>query len=422
MNEREQRLIIIRKRLSSEALVLSILLALFWYFMAYVTGPTFVPFRPRIAGLLFFFVILPGLIYKWFNYLSARRAVADMWAFGERNYEETSRDLAAYMAVKTDIKSASPYIDVINEQIGGSLAESESAVVQVIQQLDQLIGMAGEQQKNIHQSIQSGKALTESTQARVENNQQIIAAVEMQFNEQINELRENFEHIRTLGAEMLALTPLTKVITAIAQQTSLLALNAEIEAARAGSAGRGFAVVAFEVRKLSLLTTNAATDIASKINATTKRVDEEMAQAQAALTQHDSSDVISHLVSDLAAMQSEFSKSSKLLLTVITGVDLNYAETANRLTRVLGHIQFQDVMRQRMEHVQDSLVEMRDHLLHLSEDSEMSGWGGLFETNFKDLLASHLNRYRMASQTVTHIAVAGGETCQDHSRPAIELF
>jgi methyl-accepting chemotaxis protein len=93
-----------------------------------------------------------------------------------------------------------------------------------------------------------------------------------------------------------------------------------------------------------------------------------------------------------------------------------------RLSQVLGHIQLQDVMRQRMEHVQIALNEMRDHLLQLSDKSEGPGWDGLFATNFKDLLASHADRYRMASQTTTHLAITGGEANEENSRPTIELF
>ena len=66
-------------------------------------------------------------------------SVSDMWAFGQHNFEEVSRTLAAYMAVRTDIKTAAPYIDVMHGQIGGSLAESEHEVVEAIGQLDRLI-------------------------------------------------------------------------------------------------------------------------------------------------------------------------------------------------------------------------------------------------------------------------------------------
>jgi methyl-accepting chemotaxis protein len=129
-----------------------------------------------------------------------------------------------------------------------------------------------------------------------------------------------------------------------------------------------------------------------------------------------------HLGADLGEMQSEFCKNSQLLLEVIAEVDANYAESVTRLAEALGHIQFQDVMRQRMKHVQGALIEMRDHLLRLAERPDRPGWDGLFDTTFKGLLDSHLSSYKMASQTVTHLTIAGGSSESDHSRPTIELF
>jgi methyl-accepting chemotaxis protein len=111
-----------------------------------------------------------------------------------------------------------------------------------------------------------------------------------------------------------------------------------------------------------------------------------------------------------------------MLLEVITEVDANYEESVSRLTQALGHIQFQDVMRQRMEHVQESLVEMRDHLQIMSGKVLDPEWRGDFDRNFKEILEAHKSRYRMASQTVTHLAVAGGEALDGHDQPSIELF
>jgi methyl-accepting chemotaxis protein len=111
-----------------------------------------------------------------------------------------------------------------------------------------------------------------------------------------------------------------------------------------------------------------------------------------------------------------------MLLEVISEVDSSYEESIHRLSEALGHIQFQDVMRQRMEHVQEALVEMREHLHALADKPEDPEWDGQLEQTFKTLLAAHLNQYRMASQTMTHLAVSGGAASGDHGRPAIELF
>ena len=422
MMDPELRLRPIKKRLFLQVALALLSNLLFLAFLSRIQGRAFIADWIRIVVALAVLKFVPLVIVEWWNWTMARRAVSDMWAFGQLNFEEVSRELAARKAVETDIKECKPYIDVMHEQIGDSLAESEREVVVVIEQIDTLNAKTSKQREHIARSVKSAGDLTENTQIRVENNREVIAAIATQLEAQTNEFKNNFERIRGLAGDVRALTPLIKVITSIAQQTGLLALNAEIEAARAGSAGRGFAVVANEVRKLAVLSTQAAADIAAKINATCKRVDEEMTHARASLEQHAAGSAMNHLSADLGEMQSEFCRNSRLLLEVITEVDANYAESVARLSEALGHIQFQDVMRQRMEHVQVALVEMRDHLLRLAERPDRPGWDGLFDTTFKGLLESHLSSYKMASQTITHLAVAGGSSESDHSRPAIELF
>jgi methyl-accepting chemotaxis protein len=390
--------------------------------LSYLLGPVFIPYRNQTSGLLLLFIALPFLIVQWINWVQACKGIAELGIVGTFSKTQLESVETRRMAMGEELKDSQPYIDVMHDQIGDSLAESEREVVEVIEQIGILNAKANGQREHIARSIKSGTELTESTHTRVENNKQIIVAIDMQLESQIEEFRNNFERIEGLANEVRALTPLIKVITSIAQQTSLLALNAEIEAARAGSAGRGFAVVAFEVRKLAVSSTQAAADITTKIHATCKKVDGEMAEARESLEQHEASSAMSHLVTDLGEMQSEFAKNGQLLLEVITEVDANYAESVVRLSQALGHIQFQDVMRQRMEHVQEALKEMRDHLQNMSEWAFDFTWKGDLGHHFKGMLEAHKGRYRMASQTVTHLAATGGKSDGDHSRPAIELF
>jgi len=91
------------------------------------------------------------------------------------------------------------------------------------------------------------------------------------------------EDIRQLGSNSEQIGDIVKVIDRIAEQTNLLALNAAIEAARAGEHGRGFAVVASEIRKLADGSVQATREIASHIS-TTQSVIGEVVSAMENLT------------------------------------------------------------------------------------------------------------------------------------------
>jgi methyl-accepting chemotaxis protein len=93
----------------------------------------------------------------------------------------------------------------------------------------------------------------------------------------VTQIREASAIVRTLSAASADIGKVVQLIQAIAEQTNLLALNATIEAARAGEAGKGFAVVASEVKQLATQTSKATEEISGRIHAVQGATDQAVA-------------------------------------------------------------------------------------------------------------------------------------------------
>ena len=152
-------------------------------------------------------------------------------------------------------------IDEVSNDMNQKSQESQSRALTVAAAADEMVSTTGDIAKNCESAAANSNESNQTTQEGVRKVQMTIEGIQ----NQVVKSKQDADNVQSLVDQAQKIGAIVQTIDDIASQTNLLALNAAIEAARAGEAGKGFAVVADEVRALASRTSSSTQEITKMV-------------------------------------------------------------------------------------------------------------------------------------------------------------
>ncbi|EOB4244483.1 methyl-accepting chemotaxis protein [Vibrio metschnikovii] len=185
--------------------------------------------------------------------------------------------LVSYSSTITKINQVNHTISAISDTIRDVTEQNAKVANQQSQELE-MAATAMEEMTSALSTVAESTTMAEqyagSAEKEASTSKQVFDKTTHEFGELESEFTKTSEVIQQLANESNNVGNVLDVIKAIAEQTNLLALNAAIEAARAGEQGRGFAVVADEVRSLAQRTQQSTGEIETMISALQEKAEQ----------------------------------------------------------------------------------------------------------------------------------------------------
>jgi methyl-accepting chemotaxis protein len=314
-------------------------------------------------GILLFFIALQRLI----STLYFRDAY-----FGLQDKFNDLRPICASNRVckrvaAPELREIKPFNQILVNQLHSVTEQTEKAALDVATRLQTIDEVVIDLQQFVTSATAESSGSAAESEAKLAENRILIKQLESFIQKRIGDAEEDIRSNAEAVNKTQSLKALIELVRRIASQTNLLALNAAIEAARAGEAGRGFAVVADEVRKLSHETEVAVKKIDDGITAVTQIIEGHVQDKLDRSHVEEEQKTLEKFARQLGALGDSYDQFTHRENAILERIGASSDRLAEMFMETLASVQFQDITRQQIGQVVSGIEHIDAHTQKVAE-------------------------------------------------------
>jgi methyl-accepting chemotaxis protein len=241
-------------------------------------------------------------------------------------------------------------VSVISTQSAKSLEEQQQQLSQLSVAMTEMSATINDVARNTQSASTNSSGVKDDLNVSYELMNETLSAVQ----QMTHSITRSSEMTNALEQGVGNITSVTKVIQDVSEQTNLLALNAAIEAARAGEQGRGFAVVADEVRQLAGRTQSSTNEIQATIDVLTRQSNEAVSSSEESKS--------------IVQSTNEYAKQTQ---TLLSGVQQALSDTDDLISQIATATEQQgsvtEEVNSNVDHISEAGLEISKSAQHLNQ-------------------------------------------------------
>jgi len=321
--------------------------------------------------------------------------------------------------IQEDYLELSEYLAILQGQVSHAAKESEQEMLSIIKNLEYIRDEGKALLDTLHTQSNKSVGIARYKAEKQKDHEKLLKNLEAYQESRSTQVDEDVRAIEKQLRQFNELSELTATIRDVNEQTHLLAINAGIIAAKAGSQGRAFTVVAKELQNLSNKIATVTSTIEKKIKDISDTIDKAIRPIIDETRANREKNELDKLREGFVDASNDFNDLSEYFINIAKASYKAMEKVQTDIVDALGHMQFQDVLRQQLEHIGQGLKDVQEYFDFMKKNisnNDVYDWNVL-----EDKMKKLRERYVMQQQRMVHDGVLGKSTQQDNL-PKVELF